>query len=331
MVMPHSQDLVAAADLGSNSFRLLIARVVDSPSGLQITPIDSLKETVRLAGGLGPDQRLDADSQARALQALQRFGLRLQSFSSDRVRAVATNALRVAKNGRDFLHSAEAALGFPIEIISGHEEARLIYCGVAHGLARDDRRRLIIDIGGGSTEFIIGSNHEPEVLESIDMGCVRFSREYFPDGRISGPAMESAMRAAVSDIALIRESFVARGWDEALGSSGTAKAIAEVSAKNGFSPQGMTSAGLERLRAVLVRAGRAEDAGLTGLRPDRMPVFAGGVAIMSAIFESFGIAQMRYADGALRLGLLHALVGPMAASGSPQPASAARQAGQSGN
>ncbi|MBU3725606.1 MAG: Ppx/GppA family phosphatase [Burkholderiaceae bacterium] len=307
--MSNPPKLVAAADLGSNSFHLLIGRVVESPLGFQIYALDSLKEVVRLAAGLGPDKRLDAASQARAILALQRFGERLRSFSPDRVRAVATNTLRVAKNGQDFLKTAEAALGFPIEVIAGQEEARLIYSGVAHSLPSDGRRRLVIDIGGGSTEFIIGRDHEPELLESVYVGCVRFSREYFPGGLITRSAMKAAVLAARKDIQVIRKSFVATGWEEVLGSSGTAKSIAEVLLNNGLSEEGINTIGLEKLRSLLSRVGRIEDAGLIGMRQDRMPVFAGGVAIMSAIFDELGIETMRYGEGALRLGVLYDLVG----------------------
>jgi exopolyphosphatase/guanosine-5'-triphosphate,3'-diphosphate pyrophosphatase len=310
-VMPMSNPLklVAAVDLGSNSFHLLIGRVVESPLGYQIYPLDSLKEVVRLAGGLSQDKRLDAASQTRAIHALQRFGERLRSFSPDRVRAVATNTLRVAKNGQDFLRTAEAALGFPIEVIAGQEEARLIYTGVAHSLPRDERRRLIIDIGGGSTEFIIGTNYQPELMESVYVGCVRFSHEFFPGGEITRAGMKAAVFAAREEIQVIRESFIAQGWDDVVGSSGTAKAIIEVITNNGLAEDGITPAGLEKLRGLLVRAGRAEDTKLVGLKQDRIPVFAGGVAIMSAIFEELDIRLMRYGEGALRLGVLYDLIG----------------------
>jgi exopolyphosphatase/guanosine-5'-triphosphate,3'-diphosphate pyrophosphatase len=309
MPMSNPLKLVAAVDIGSNSFHLLIGRVDESPLGHQIYPLDSLKEVVRLAAGLGSDKRLDAASQTRAVHALQRFGERLRSFSPDRVRAVATNTLRVAKNGADFLRTAEAALGFPIEVIAGQEEARLIFTGVAHSLPRDDRRRLIIDIGGGSTEFIIGTNYEPELLESVYIGCVRFSREFFAGGDISRASMKAAILAAREEIQVIRESFRDLGWDQAIGSSGTAKAIAEVLTVNGLSDGGITMSGLEKLRGLLIKAGRAEDASLAGLRQDRIPVFPGGVAIMTAIFEELGIDVMHYGEGALRLGVLYDLVG----------------------
>lgn len=307
--MTNPMKLVAAVDLGSNSFRLLIGRVVDSALGPQIYPLDKLKEVVRLAGGLTAEDRLDAASQARALIALQRFGERLRSFSLDQVRAVATNTLRVAKNSKEFLPTAEAALGFPIEIISGKEEARLIYCGVAHSMACDGRRRLVVDIGGGSTEFIIGKDYEPEVMESIYIGCVRYSNEFFPDGEINRSSMNAAILAARKEVEVIRKAYLESSWDLAIGSSGTARAINEVLMLNGFSEQGITALGLEKLRTTLIRAGRAEACGLQGLRQDRAPVFAGGVAIMSAVFEELEIAQMDYGKGALRLGVLYDLAG----------------------
>ncbi len=309
MPMSNPLKLVAAVDLGSNSFHLLIGRVDESSLGHQIYPLDSLKEVVRLAAGLGADKKLDQASQSRAILALQRFGERLRSFSPDRVRAVATNTLRVAKNGAEFLKTAEAALGFPIEVIAGQEEARLIYAGVAHSLPRDGQRRLIIDIGGGSTEFIIGADYQPRVLESVYVGCVRFSREFFPGGVITRTGMKSAILSAREEIQVIREAFKEQGWQQAVGSSGTAKAIVEVLVSNGLSPDGITAEALEKLRNLLVKAGRAEDSGLQGLKPDRLPVFAGGVAIMSAIFDELDIDVMHYGEGALRLGVLYDLVG----------------------
>ena len=309
MPMSSPSQLLAAVDLGSNSFHLLIGRVSDSSLGHQIYPLDSLKEAVRLAAGLGADKRLDAASQARALITLQRFGERLRSFSPDRVRAVATNTFRVAKNGADFLKTAEAALGFPIEIIAGREEARLIYTGVAHSMPCDEEKRLVIDIGGGSTEFIIGRDYEPLVMESVYVGCVRFSQGFFPNGQITRAAMKAAVLAAREEIQVIRQMFLAEGWSSVVGSSGTAKAISEVLMSNGLSEDGITAEGLDALRTILIDAGRTEDAGLVGMKPDRLPVFAGGVAIMSAIFDELEISRMRYGEGALRLGVLYDLLG----------------------
>lgn len=309
MPMSSPSQLLAAVDLGSNSFHLLIGRVSDSSLGHQIYPLDSLKESVRLAAGLGADKRLDAASQAKALATLQRFGERLRSFSPDRVRAVATNTFRVAKNGADFLKTAEAALGFPIEIIAGREEARLIYTGVAHSMPCDGQKRLVIDIGGGSTEFIVGLDYEPRIMESVYVGCVHFSQEFFPNGQITRAAMKAAVLAAREEIQVIRQTFLKEGWSRAVGSSGTAKAIADVLTSNGLSDDGITAQGLDALRTILIDAGRAEEAGLQGMKSDRIPVFAGGVAIMSAIFDELEIARMHYGEGALRLGVLYDLLG----------------------
>lgn len=301
-------ETVAAVDLGSNSFRLQVGRVVDD----QIYPLDSLKEPVRLASGLTPDKRLDGAAQARALEALRRFGERLGGLDRGAVRAVATNALRVAKNAAEFLPRAEDALGFPIEIIAGREEARLIYIGAAHSLPTASHKRLVVDIGGGSTEFIIGKRHQPQLMESLYMGCVSYSLRFFPDRRIDKKRLREAQVAAAKEIELIAHEYQSLGWKEAVGSSGTARAIADVLELNGLNPNGdtgITREGLDRLCDLLVKAGSAEDLDLPGVRSDRLPVLPGGIAIMSAIFEELDIDRMTYADGALRLGVLYDLLG----------------------
>ncbi len=301
-------ETVAAVDLGSNSFRLQVGRVVDD----QIYPLDSLKEPVRLASGLMPDKRLDAAAQARALDALRRFGERLRGLDAGAVRAVATNTLRVAKNATEFLPLAEEALGFPIEIIAGREEARLIYIGASHSMPMATHKRLVVDIGGGSTEFIIGKRHEPQVMESLYMGCVSYTLRFFPDRKIDKKRLREAQIAAAKEIELIASDYQRMGWKEAVGSSGTARAIADALELNGLNPNGesgITREGLDRLCALLVKAGSAEALDLPGIKGDRLPVFPGGVAIMSAIFEELGIERMTYADGALRLGVLYDLLG----------------------
>lgn len=306
---PEDPELVAAVDLGSNSFHLLVGRVVQTPMGPQISPIDSLKDAVRLASGLSPDKRLDAASQARAVLALQRFGERLRRFHPQRVRAVATNTFRVAKNGPAFLKTCEAALGFPIEVIAGKEEARLIYNGVAHTLAADGRRRLVVDIGGGSTEMIIGTDYKPALLESVFIGCIRFTREFFPDGQVSRHAFREAVLAARKEIQVASGPFRALGWELAVGSSGTARALADVTAALGDRYQGISLSALEEIRGRIVRAGRVEQADLPGIKPDRMPVFLGGLSIMVALFEELAIDRMHYSEGALRLGVLYDVLG----------------------
>ncbi len=301
----QEHDLIAAVDLGSNSFRLQVARVVED----QIYPLDSLREPVRLASGLTDSKELDAAAQQRALACLKRFNERLRDLPREAVRAVGTNTFRVAKNARAFLKAAEAALGFPIEIIAGREEARLIYLGVAHGLPPSPARRLVVDIGGGSTECIIGQNLEPQRLESLYMGCVSFSRRYFPDGRISKGAMQRAELAARAELQPIASAFAAGAWDEAIGSSGTARALADVMELNGWSAGGITAEGMERLRMHLLRAGDVRALQLRGLPQDRLPVLPGGFAIMAAIFAELEIDHMAVASGALREGVLYDLLG----------------------
>lgn len=301
-------ETVAAVDLGSNSFRLQVGRVVDD----QIYTLDSMKEPVRLASGLTADKRLDVPSQVRALDALRRFGERLRGLDSGAVRVVATNTLRVAKNTMEFLPLAEEALGFPIEIIAGREEARLIYIGASHSLPSVNHKRLVVDIGGGSTEFIIGKRYEPQLMESLYMGCVSYTLRFFPDRKIDKKRLREAQIAAAKEIELIAADYQRLGWKEAVGSSGTARAIADILEMNDLNPNGesgITREGLERLCQSLVKAGSAEALDLAGVKGDRLPVLPGGIAIMSAIFEELGIERMTYADGALRLGVLYDLLG----------------------
>ena len=307
-IMPATR-LLAAVDLGSNSFRLLIGRVVDTPGGSQVYPLDSLKETVRLASGLNKEKRLDAASQQRALAVLQRFGERLRSFAPDQVRAVATNTLRVAKNAGDFLRTAEAALGFPIEVIAGREEARLIYSGVSHTFPPQPGQMLVVDIGGGSTEFIIGQGHEPKLMESLFMGCVTYSLQFFPGGEIDRYTLKQAELAAQKEVEVIARDYIATGWSLAVGSSGTAKALGEILLENGYSAHGITREGLEKLRDVLLRAGNAGRVRLEALKADRIPVIPGGFAIMAAVFSVLGLERMEVAEGALRQGVLYDLLG----------------------
>ena len=299
------QELIAAIDLGSNSFRLQVGRIVND----QIYPLDGLKEAVRLAAGLSADKLLDVAAQQRGLIALQRFNERLRGFPPDAVRAVATNTLRVAKNSPEFLLRAEAALGVPIEVIAGREEARLIYVGVAHTLPDPHRQQLVVDIGGGSTEFIIGKSFEPIHLESLYMGCVSFSLQYFPGGRIDKRGLREAELAARRELQAIAHSYRETGWEVAVGSSGSAKALVEILEQNGFSESGITRDGLERLKAAMLRVGSIDRADLAGLKGDRLPVLLGGLSIMSAVFKEFDLEHMVFSEGALRLGVLYDLLG----------------------
>jgi exopolyphosphatase/guanosine-5'-triphosphate,3'-diphosphate pyrophosphatase len=296
---------IAAVDLGSNSFRLQVGRVVDD----QVYPLDSLRATVRLAAGLTQDKLIDEAAQQRAVEALNRFGERLRGFPAGAVRAVGTNTLRVAKNATEVLARFERALGFTIEIVAGREEARLIYLGVAHSLPHSTHKRLVVDIGGGSTEFIIGAGHQPHRLESLYMGCVSWSLRFFPGGRVSKSAMKQAELAARIEIESIRRQFSSKNWQEAVGSSGTARAMGDILVANRWSDDGVTREGLDRLRNALIKAGDTAKLDLPGLRADRVPVLAGGFAIMSAIFAELGVEHMKLAAGAMRQGILWDMVG----------------------
>lgn len=300
-----SSELIAAVDLGSNSFRLQVGRV----EGNQIYPLDGLKEAVRLAAGLTEHKRLDDAAQKRGIDALSRFGERLRGFAPDAVRAVATNTLRVAKNAPEFLEHAERALGFPIEVIAGREEARLIYLGVAHTLPNPARQQLVVDIGGGSTECIIGRNMNPLVLESLYMGCVSYTLRFFAGGHVDRKSFKEAELAARRELQTMVHPFRELGWDEAIGSSGTAKALIDLLELNGFSKHGITREGLEHLRDCLCDAGNVSKVKLEGLRSDRIPVLPGGLAIMLAVFKELELQQMEFSEGALRLGVLYDLLG----------------------
>jgi exopolyphosphatase/guanosine-5'-triphosphate,3'-diphosphate pyrophosphatase len=298
-------DTLAAVDLGSNSFHLQIGRVVDG----QIYPLDSLREVVRLGAGLTSEKRIDRATQSAALDTLARFAERLRGFARPAVRAVGTNALRVAKNSPQFLREARAALGFPIEVISGREEARLIYLGVAHAMPPTAHRRLVVDIGGGSTEFIIGTGLEPQLTESLYMGCVSFSLKYFPGGKIDKGDMKAAELAARQEISSLKKQYKDAGWDEAVGSSGTARSIENILRENEFAAEGITREGLEKLRALLIKQEKADPDRIAGLRANRAPVLPGGVAILTAALDELGIETMKVSDGALRHGVLYDLLG----------------------
>jgi len=298
-------DTLAAVDMGSNSFRLEVVRV----SGDQLYPLDSLKETVRLAGGLDDEDKLDDATQAIALACLQRFGERLRGLAPEAVRCVGTSALRVAKNAPAFIRQAEIALGHPIEIVAGREEARLIYLGVAHSLPASDDKRLVVDIGGGSTELIIGQGLAPSEGESLHMGCVNFSQRFFAKGVIDKLALKAAEVTARAEVERVAKKFSKQNWQQAIGSSGTARALREILEQNGLSKSGITAEGLEKLRSLLIKAEHSDALELTGLRNDRRPVIAGGFAIMAGLFAELGIEHMAVAETAMREGILYDLLG----------------------
>lgn len=298
-------DLVASIDLGSNSFHMIVCRVKDG----QLIVVDRLREMVRLAAGFDANKNLSADAQTRALDCLTRFGQRLRDLPHHAVRAVGTNTLRSAHNAQEFLELAEQRLGHPIEIISGVEEARLIYLGVAHSLASDHSRRLVIDIGGGSTELIIGEDFTAQRLDSLHMGCVSMSQRFFEDGTISNKTIKHAQIAAELELEPIARRFQKSNWQVALGASGTIRAIDKVVHNAGWAEHGITLSSLEKLVTTMQDAGNISSLKLNGLDPERAPVFPGGVMILYAAFKVLEIDTMRVSDGALREGLIHDLLG----------------------
>ena len=304
--MPNKPpEIVAAVDLGSNSFHMIVC----SLSNGKLQTIDRLREMVRLASGLDANNVLDEGTQNRALACLERFGQRIRDFPHDSVRIVGTNTLRTAKNAGQFLIKAEQALNHPIHIISGIEEARLIYLGVAYSLSSNLNLRLVMDIGGGSTEYIIGTGDTPKEKESLHMGCVSVSNTFFKEGHLSKNAFNQATLFAEQKLEPFQRKFQSKNWDEAIGASGSLRSIAKVLQTKGWSNNGITWQGLEKLVAHLNRCDHIDELNLPELDPERLPVFAGGVAIVYATFKSLGIGQMTVSDGALREGLIQDLLG----------------------
>jgi exopolyphosphatase/guanosine-5'-triphosphate,3'-diphosphate pyrophosphatase len=298
-------DVLAAVDLGSNSFHMVVARYTHG----QLVILDRLREMVRLGAGLESDGRLNKDVASRAIACLERFGQRLRDMRPDSVRVVGTNALRRARRAEAFIERASEALGHPIEIVSGIEEARLIYSGVAHTSPAGPGRRLVCDIGGGSTEIVIGEGLEPLELESLQTGCVRISEEFFADGRLSQKRMQRARVAARQAIEPYQAAFRRRGWDEAVGSSGTVRAIGDSIRELDPAAMDIGADGLERVIRELSEIEHIRDLKLNALTDDRKLSFAGGVAILAEVFEQLGIESMKVADGAMREGLLYDLLG----------------------
>ncbi|MDF7681566.1 exopolyphosphatase [Enterobacteriaceae bacterium ESL0689] len=294
----------AAVDLGSNSFHMVIARVVDGT--LQI--ISRLKQRVHLADGLDDHGRLSEEAISRGLNCLSLFAERLRGFPPSRVRIVGTHTLRQATNAEEFLHRAKKVLPYPIEIISGNEEARLIFMGVAH-TQPGGGRKLVIDIGGGSTELIIGENFQPLLVESRRMGCVSFSQTYFADGIISKDNFQHARLAAIQQLETLASPFRALGWDVAMGASGTIKAVHEVLIASGKKEGVITPERLEKLVAELLKFKHRDKLRLPGLSEDRKMVFAPGLAILCGVFDALKIKALLLSDGALREGVLYEMEG----------------------
>jgi len=302
---PDKVEQFAAIDLGSNSFHLVVARAEEHA----LTVIDREREMVRLSAGLDEKNEIIPAASERALDCLARFGERLRGLDADNVRVVGTNALRKASNSRQFIASAEKALGFSIEIISGVEEARLVYLGAAQTLQGDRGRRLVVDIGGGSTEIIVGDKSDPLFLDSLYMGCVSTSERFFSGGEYNEKRMRRAIFSAQLELEPNIATLRSLAAEDFVGTSGTARAIDNVLRQNDWSDTGITLAGLDKLVKKIIKAGNVDKLKISGLSEQRRPVFAGGVAVMIAIFRALDLDFMRVSDGSLREGVLHDLIG----------------------
>lgn len=317
--MPTDADQpYAALDLGSNSFHLIVARHRALPrargtgplAGGRLQIVDRHRETVRLAEGLEARNEIAPAAAKRALACLQRLGQRIRHLPHTHVRVAGTNTLRKARNSRSFIAAAQRALGHRVEVVSGREEARLIYLGVSHSLETvgADETRLVVDIGGGSTELILGAQFQPRLMESLYIGCVSMSAARFGDGRVTERRFAAAENAARQEFEAVEQIYRARGWHTAIGASGTLKAIHDAIAER-TGRRGITADGIAMLKRHLLAAGTATAIDLAAVDAHRAPVFAGGLAIASALFNALGIESMTVSDGALREGLLHDLLG----------------------
>lgn len=296
---------LAAVDLGSNSFHMIVCRVQHD----QLVIVDRLREPVRLAAGIDKDNNLTAEAQTQALACLTRFAQRLGHLPAHCIRIVGTNTLRCARNAAQFIQAAELCLGHPIEIISGMEEARLIYLGVAHHVASDKNRRLVIDIGGGSTELIVGEEFSPLRMESLDMGCVSMSRRFFANGELSPKAIKAAEIAAMQELEIIVAPYTKLKWQTAIGASGSIRAIDRIITACGWSNNGITREALKQLVNRLRETPHVTQLNLPELEADRAWVLPGGVMILYAAFKALKIDNLRVSDGALREGVIHDLLG----------------------
>ncbi|OUD13119.1 exopolyphosphatase [Thioflexithrix psekupsensis] len=304
-IFHHAEpEVVAAVDLGSNSFHMIVARINHG----QVHLLDRMKESVRLGAGLNAQRQLSAESQQRALECLARFGQRLRHMPVDSVRIVGTNTLRLAVNAPEFLSQVERTLGHPVEIISGREEARLIYLGVAHTLSSISERRLVIDIGGGSTELIIGEGFEPLCAESLCMGCVSMTQRHFAEGEIKAKSLRQAEIAALLELQPVESLFRKTGWEVVIGASGTMRSVQKVLQEMGWG-NGISLRGLQQLRDLLLTAGHIEQLKFKNLSPQRLPVFVGGVAVVLGLFEGLGLSHIHVSEGALREGLVYDMLG----------------------
>jgi len=299
-------EVIAAVDLGSNSFHMIVGELRHG----QLAILDRLRETVRLAEGLSASGDLFVDARARALGCLSRFGERLRDIKAGRVRAAGTSTIRRAHEDTGFMDEAEAALGHPIEIISGIEEARLIYQGVAQSLPPIDGLRLVLDIGGGSTELILGQGNEPRALESLHLGCVSMTERFFPGGKITRKAFNRARVAARLELRPVKAFFRNAGDTQSIGTSGTIRATARVAHELGIiDSHSVTPDVLEQLIERVLTFEKIEDLSLPDLSERRAQVWPGGLAILAELLGALRVDVLQISDGALREGLLYDLLG----------------------
>lgn len=292
---------LVAVDLGSNSFRLEIGRV----EGNRIICEDYCKEGVRLAAGLDPEGYLTEEAQNKAFKTLSRFHEKIKDFPPDSVRAVGTQTIRVAQNNKEFLEKAQKFLGFPIEILPGQEEARLVFEGCSHRLPFSNKKRLVIDIGGGSTELVTGVGHHADRCESFHVGCVNLSLRYFPGGVITKEGYEAAKLAAMAEFQEGRERFNSTLWDEAYGSSGSMEAICSLAKSFGLTGEAITLETLREIRDCMIARGHIDKLDFADLHHSRKEVITGGLAVLHAACEALNIQKIRFSSGALRVGLLY--------------------------
>ena len=296
---------LAALDLGSNSFHLVVANYANG----RLATVDKIKEMVRLAEGLDDKGDIASPVIDRAIDCLNRFGERLRALPSENIRIVGTNTLRKAGNSSKFLKRAQRALGHPIEIISGSEEARLIFMGVSNSVSDSHKRRLVLDIGGGSTELILGKRYQPSRMDSLYMGCVSLSQTFFGNGKLEEKAYDAAVNQARQQLESVQALYRKQGWDTAIGASGTILAAQSVLEELDLAAEGITPEAIAKLKHLVLEAKNIDNLVLPGLGKDRAPVFPGGLAIIDALLKELRIEHLRVSDGALREGLLHELVG----------------------
>ena len=305
MTESNRPDTYAAVDLGSNSFHLLVARREHG----ELRVIDRIKEMVRLGGGLDDEGNLDPEVQDRAFACLARFGQRLRGIPMENLRAVGTQTFRRMKNANSFLIIAETALGCSIDIIAGREEARLIYLGVSQGVSGHEDRKLVIDIGGGSTELVIGEGSQPLEMESLQYGCVSLTRRFFGDGRITARRWTKAVSSVMADLQELRVRYLRTGWDSVIGSSGTIKAVEQICRQQGWIEKDINADALHMLRDRLLEFKTIDAVRLAGLSEQRHPVLVGGLVMLHACFEALEIDSIKVSPYALREGVLQDLLG----------------------